>query len=43
LKSGKEEVYDLNNEEKAQQFKNKYGKLPAPPPPPPAPKELENN
>lgn len=38
LKSGKEEVYDLNNEEQAKQLKTKYGELPAPPPPPPAPK-----
>jgi len=38
LKSGKEEVYDLNNEADAQKLKNKYGELPPPPPPPPAPK-----
>ena len=38
LKSGKEELYDLNNEEDAQKLKNKYGELPVPPPPPPPPK-----
>ena len=39
LKSGKEEVYDLNNEEDAKKLKSKYGELPAPPPPPKAPKK----
>ncbi len=38
LRSGKEEVYDLNKEEEARRLKNKYGELPAPPPPPPIPK-----
>lgn len=38
LKSGKEEVYDMNNESDVQKLKNKYGELPAPPPPPPPPK-----
>jgi hypothetical protein len=38
LKSGKQEVYDLNNEEDVFDLKNKYGELPAPPPPPPPPK-----
>ena len=37
LKSGKEEVFDLNKEEDAKKLKDKYGELPAPPPPPPAP------
>lgn len=35
LKSGKEETYDLNNEEEAKKLKDKYGELPVPPPPPP--------
>lgn len=35
LKSGKEEVYDMNKEDDVQKLKNKYGELPAPPPPPP--------
>lgn len=38
MKSGKEEVYDMNKEEDVKNLKNKYGELPAPPPPPPAPK-----
>lgn len=41
LKSGKEEVYDMNNESDVQKLKNKYGELsapPWPPPPPPPPK-----
>lgn len=38
FKSGKEEAYDLNNEEDVKKLKNKYGELPAPPPPPPVPK-----
>jgi hypothetical protein len=38
LKSGKEEVYNLNNKDEAAKLKNKYGELPAPPPPPPRPK-----
>jgi len=37
LKSGKEEVYDLNNKEEVKKLKDKYGELPAPPPPPPPP------
>ena len=42
LKSGKEEVFDMNNKEDAEKLKNQYGELPAappPPPPPPAPKK----
>lgn len=43
LKSGKEEVFDMNNKEDADKLKNQYGELPAapppPPPPPPAPKK----
>ena len=35
LKSGKEEVYDLNKEDDVVNLKNKYGELPVPPPPPP--------
>jgi len=35
LKSGKEDVYDLNSEEDIKRLKNKYGELPPPPPPPP--------
>jgi hypothetical protein len=39
LKSGKEEVYNLNNEAEALKLENKYGGLPmSPPPPPKAPK-----
>jgi hypothetical protein len=41
LKSGKEEVFDMNNNEDVEKLKNQYGELPAappPPPPPPAPK-----
>lgn len=39
LKSGKEEVYNLNNAEQMQNLEDKYGELPvAPPPPPPPPK-----
>lgn len=38
LKSGKQEVYRLNNEEDVKKIENKYGELPAPPPPPPPPK-----
>jgi hypothetical protein len=37
LKSGKEEVYDLNNPEEAQRLKKKYGELPTAPPAPPTP------
>jgi hypothetical protein len=37
LKSGKEEVYDMNKEEEVKNLKDKYGELPAPPPPPPPP------
>lgn len=37
LKSGKEELFDLNKEEDVKKLKDKYGELPAPPPPPPAP------
>jgi hypothetical protein len=37
LKSGKEEVYDMNKEEEVKNLKDKYGELPAPPPPPPVP------
>jgi hypothetical protein len=37
LKSGKEEVYDLNNSEEAQRLKKKYGELPTAPPAPPTP------
>lgn len=37
LKSGKEEVYDMNKEEDVKNLKNQYGELPAPPPPPPPP------
>ena len=39
LKSGKEEVYNLNDTGQMQHLKGKYGELPvAPPPPPPPPK-----
>lgn len=40
LKSGKEEVFDLNKVEDAKKLKDKYGELQAPPPPPapPAPR-----
>ena len=42
LRSGKEEVYDLNNEEQRKTAEAKYGKLPAAPPPPPSiPKVIE--
>jgi len=45
LKSGKEEVYDLNNKEEMENFRKQYGELPAPPPPPPpkaaAPKKVD--
>jgi hypothetical protein len=42
LKSGKEEVYNLNNREEMQKLQDKYGDLPvAPPPPPPPPKAPE--
>lgn len=36
LKSGSEEVYDLNKEEDVKKVESRYGQLPAPPPPPPA-------
>ena len=47
LKSGKSEVYNLNNKEEAKKLEAKYGELPdpgdmpppAPPPPPPAPQK----
>lgn len=35
LQSGKEEVFDLNNKEQMEKFKQQYGELPVPPPPPP--------
>jgi hypothetical protein len=35
LKNGKEEQYDLSNEEIRNQAENKYGEFPPPPPPPP--------
>lgn len=35
LKSGKDEIYHLDNKEDMLNLRNKYGKLPAPPPPPP--------
>ncbi len=35
LKSGKDEVYNLQNETEASNLEKKYGELPAPPPPPP--------
>jgi len=42
LKSGKEEVYNLNDKEEMENLKEKYGELPvAPPPPPPPPKAPE--
>jgi hypothetical protein len=42
LKSGKTEVYDLENEKDAQKLKQKYGTLPiAPPPPPPVPEVIK--
>jgi hypothetical protein len=42
LRSGKEEVYNLDNTEQRQMLKDKYGELPvAPPPPPPPPKAPE--
>jgi hypothetical protein len=38
LKSGKDEVYDLNDKDQVQKLESKYGKLPvAPPPPKPLP------
>ena len=37
LQSGKEEVFDLNNKEQMEKFKQQYGELPIPPPPPPPP------
>jgi hypothetical protein len=37
LKSGKEEVYNLDKKEEAELLEKKYGKLPVAPPPPPAP------
>ena len=37
LKSGKKEVYHLNNKVEAKNMKDKYGDLPAAPPPPPPP------
>lgn len=37
LKSGSDEVYQLNDKEQAQKLESKYGKLPVAPPPPPAP------
>lgn len=37
LKSGKEEVYNLNDTEEMQDLKEKYGELPVAPPPPPPP------
>ncbi|HTM91794.1 MAG TPA: hypothetical protein VL095_05220 [Flavisolibacter sp.] len=45
LKSGKEEVYNLNDTEQMQHLKDKYGELPvAPPPPPPkAPKIISES
>ena len=40
LKSGKEEVFDMNNKEDVEKLKNQYSELPTPPPPPPpAPKK----
>lgn len=42
LKSGKEEVFDLNNKEQMENFGKQYGELPAPPPPPPpVPKKVD--
>ncbi|MGN6401059.1 MAG: hypothetical protein ACTHMD_11435 [Flavisolibacter sp.] len=41
LKSGKDEVYHLNNEADMLTLKNTYGELPAPPPPPPPPKVVK--
>jgi hypothetical protein len=42
LKSGKEEIYNMKNEEEALKLKSKYGELPAPtPPPPPPPKVIK--
>jgi hypothetical protein len=42
LKSGKKEVYNLNDTEQMQHLKDKYGELPVtPPPPPPPPKAPE--
>ena len=35
LKSGKEEVYNLNSEKEITVLKGKYGRLPIAPPPPP--------
>lgn len=37
LKSGKDEVFDMNNKEDVEKLKNQYGELPIPPPPPPPP------
>lgn len=37
LKSGKDEVYNLNNENDVQKLEDKYGELPMSPPPPPSP------
>ena len=41
LKSGKDEVYHLDNEADMLTLKNTYGELPAPPPPPPPPKVVK--
>ena len=41
LKSGKTEVYDLDDKEQAQRLESKYGKLPVAPPPPPPIVELQ--
>jgi len=44
LKSGKEEIFDLNNKQQMENFRKHYGELPVPPPPPPpkpiAPKKV---
>jgi hypothetical protein len=37
LKSGKEEVFEVNNKEQMDNFRKQYGELPEPPPPPPPP------
>ena len=37
LKSGKEEVFDMNNKEDVEKLKTQYGGLPVTPPPPPPP------
>lgn len=38
FKTGKEEKYNLNNEDEKKLFTDKYGVPPPPPPPPPPPK-----